>query len=164
MRSICPVFNTNRMLKEYTDRFYINAHLDYASLAADGYAAAKSRAGWLNGLHRHWKDVSIQSAEDTINGELKIGDEFEITARVRAGSLKPEDLRVEALWGYVDSRGGFDAPRANVMLAAGKAGDQIVYKIKVRADRIGHCGYVLRVMPNSDRPHIRYAPGLIMWK
>ncbi|PKN01194.1 MAG: alpha-glucan phosphorylase [Elusimicrobia bacterium HGW-Elusimicrobia-1] len=164
MRSICPVFNTNRMLKEYTERFYINAHLDYVDLAAGGYSAAKARAGWLAGVHRYWKDVSISAAEDTINGELKIGDEFEITARVRAGSLKPEDLRVEALWGYVDSRGGFDAPRVNVMTAEGKSGDQIVYKIKVRADRIGHCGYALRIMPNSDRPHIRYAPGLIIWK
>ncbi|MDI6756560.1 MAG: alpha-glucan family phosphorylase [Endomicrobiia bacterium] len=164
MQTICPVFNTNRMLKDYTDKFYINAHMDYTHLAAEGFRGAKSRAAWLASMRRHWKEASIVSTEDTINGELNIGDEFEIKALVRLSPIKPEDVRVEALWGYVDSRGGFDAPKVNAMTLEGKSGDDFVYKVKIRADRIGHCGYVLRVLPNSDRPHIRYAPGLIIWK
>ena len=44
--SLCPQFNTNRMIREYTERFYLPAHADHQSLIADGAALAKSHAAW----------------------------------------------------------------------------------------------------------------------
>jgi len=170
MRSICPVFNTNRMLKEYTDRFYINAHMDFMYLSSDNFKPLKERVGWINALSENWDKIQVVSVEDNIaslGDEFKIGDSFEVKARVRfAGeAINPKDIRLEVLWGYVDSRGGFDGVKISGMsLDAADNSERIfVYRSKITADRIGHCGYVIRVVPNTDVSHLKYMPGLIKW-
>jgi len=173
MRSICPIFNTNRMLKDYTDKFYINCHLDYIELSSENYKNLKSRVHWLNTLKESKDKIRIVSVEDTISSdgeELKIGDSFEVKVRVAfvdGCRVKPDDIRIEVLWGYVDSRGGFDAVKSSVMSLEKQersegnlVGD---YKAKIITDRIGHCGYVVRVLPNTDIQHIKFMPGLVMW-
>ncbi len=165
MRSICPVFNTNRMIEEYMRKFYIKSHNDFALLCKNNFEKAKQQAKWMEHISQNWKNLSINSVEDTISGELKINDEFEITASVHLGTLIPEDVRVEVFWGYVDSRGGFDAVKAIQMDFTRKTGDgDYLYKVRIKAERIGHCGYTLRLLPNSDENYIKYAPGLIRWR
>lgn len=165
MRTICPVFNTNRMIEEYMRKFYIKAHEDFSELVANNFEKAKKRAQWIGFLEQHWKNIKILSVSDTISSELKIGDTFEIKTSVYLGSIKPEDVSVEVFWGYVDSRGGFDAVKISQMTLEAKVADgEYSYKTVIKTDRIGHCGYTIRVVPASDKPHIRYFPGLILWK
>lgn len=165
MRSICPIFNTNRMVEEYTRKFYMPAHLDFSEIIKNNFEKARARAGWLGFLYQNWKDIKIISVKDTISGELKINDTFEVEARIRLAALKPDDVRVEVFWGYVDSRGGFSAENIVGMNLTGKVGDgEYTFKTSIKADKIGHCGYILRILPNSDNNNLKYAPGLIIWQ
>src|SRR6185436_19847403 len=52
--SLCWFFNTNRMVREYCERFYLNGDAKYLDLAADNAARAKALAVWMNNVIEAW--------------------------------------------------------------------------------------------------------------
>jgi len=44
--TLVPVFNTNRMVEEYTERCYVPSHRRNAKLAAEHLRAARDLAQW----------------------------------------------------------------------------------------------------------------------
>ena len=63
MRTITPVYNTHRMVQEYTERFYLPSETQYQSLTYDNYAQAIELASWLTSVQQHWNEVRIISVE-----------------------------------------------------------------------------------------------------
>ena len=59
MMKICPEFNTNRMVEEYTERFYLPSILQWNWLAADGWAEAKKLAQWKKRVKAAWGEVRL---------------------------------------------------------------------------------------------------------
>ena len=63
IRELGPVYNTNRMLYEYTQRFYLPAAMRSTHLAAEGAAGAKALAAWKARVRDAWGNVRIDSVE-----------------------------------------------------------------------------------------------------
>jgi starch phosphorylase len=59
IRSITPVFNTHRMVKEYTERLYIPAARAHKEFAENGCAAATELSKWKARMRKDWPQVSI---------------------------------------------------------------------------------------------------------
>jgi starch phosphorylase len=107
---LCPVFNTNRMVREYTERFYLPAHADYQLLAADGAALAKSLAAFMARIRAAWCNVRIEALDAHPPAEIQMGEGIRFQARVRSGSLTQEDLRVELYAGRLNADGEIVEP------------------------------------------------------
>ncbi|MBN1442469.1 MAG: alpha-glucan family phosphorylase, partial [Planctomycetes bacterium] len=105
LMSICPHFNTNRMVEEYAERFYLPAALNSNMLAKDDFREARSLAAWKSFVAEHWSEVAILSVEADTTRELEIGSELPIEVRVLLGSFRPEDISLEVLHGPLDASG-----------------------------------------------------------
>jgi len=164
MQSMCPAFNTNRMIEEYTRKCYCQASKDYEKLRANSYETAKHLSDWKKHVEQNWSNVKIISVEDSQNSDLKLGTSFSVTAKIKLGNIKPQDVSVQLYWGYMDSKHRINTPIVSKMeLSQDSSDGHLVYKGSVNGDRVGHCGYIVRILPQyGDK--IFYLPGMITWQ
>jgi starch phosphorylase len=158
------VYNTHRMIGEYAERLYMPAALQSQRLGQDDGAIARDLAGWKSRVRAEWPRVSISSAEPERLGEVTVGGQVSVRARVSLGSLAPGDLRVQLCIGRVDARGRFSDGEAIAMEPAGPADDGVqYYQATVTPEESGLHGYTLRVLPRHDELVTPFVPGLITW-
>ena len=164
MRSICPVFNTNRMIHEYAERFYLPSAERYQRLAENGMARARALAEWKSQVQNHWPEIRVESVEADTPAELQVGDELEVRAQVHLGPLGPQDVAVELCQGLLDDKG--QIPGGEVIAMSHVQSDDggrhlFVGAIPCRAS--GLHGYALRILPRHEDLSNPYEPGLILW-
>ena len=164
IRAICPVFNTNRMVREYAERFYLPAAQRYKRLTEAEMARARALAQWKSFLHTHWPEIRVDSVEANIPTQIKVGTELRVQARVYLGALKPEDVTVQLYYGPLDSRGEIPKGEAVAMSWKESIGEGMhIFVGSIPARTSGRYGYTVRILPHhEDLPH-PYEPGLILW-
>ena len=162
--ALCHYFNTHRMVAEYTNRFYLPAASRYQQLTADELARAKALAAWKGRVQASWPQVRVDSVETASFTELKAGDEVQVQARVRLGTLTPDDVSVELCLGRVNDRGEIGAAQATPMLPVGPAGDgSWHFAARIVPGQSGLHGYTVRVLPRHADLTTPFIPGLIVW-
>ncbi|MCL2485350.1 MAG: alpha-glucan family phosphorylase [Endomicrobia bacterium] len=163
MQTLGPVFNTNRMLEEYTRKFYISTAVEHEKLKKDNFSAAKKKAIWSENIHKNWNSVEIIFSDDNIKDEIKISNSITVQAKVKLGSLAPDDVSVQIYSGYLDSRQVVSEQEIDEMRLVSKEGDLYIYEGKVLTDKVGHCGYTIRVLPQYSG-EVQYIPESIKWQ
>jgi len=164
MRAICPVFNTNRMVQEYAERFYLPAAQRYRHLTDGEMAQAKALVQWKSLLHEHWPEIRVDNVEAEVPARLKVGADLQVQAQVHLGDLEPKDVTVQLYYGPLDTRG--EIPKGEVAamkwVESNRGGGHVfVGSIPCRAS--GRYGYALRILPHHEDLSNPYEPGLILW-
>ena len=164
MQTNCPAFNTNRMIEEYTRKFYNPADFKYEALVRNNYEAAKKLAKWKKFMEDSWVNVKINSVEDNISGDINLGNTFTVRAGITLGAIKPDDVSVQIYWGYMDSKHRITMPNVHRMKQVEqKTGGNYLYEGTITGDRVGHCGYIVRILPRYDGDSL-VMPELITWQ
>jgi starch phosphorylase len=136
MAALTPVFNGNRMLREYVERFYLPGAREVQRRCADGAALARTLRTWHMRVVQHWTAVRF--------GELQVrrdGDRWAFSVPVHLGGLSPDEVRVEL---YADPLGGEDAVREAMRPVPGAG--EYTYRASVPATRpVSH--FTPRAMP-----------------
>ncbi len=162
--TLCHFFNTHRMVREYTERFYLNAHALHRQLQADNASRAKALTSWESEVRKAWPAVRIELMEVALPTTISVGDRIAYNARVRTGSLKPEDLTVELCLGRVSAEAEIVQPVSIAMRPIRKEGDSYLFEAaSVPCPGSGLNGYTARVLPNHPDLHGRFLSGLIRW-
>jgi len=164
MRTICPVFNTNRMVREYAERFYLPAAQRHQHLTENEMARAKAIAHWKSHLREHWAAIRVDNVEAEVPAKLKVGAALQVRAQVYLGVLEPKDVAVQLYYGLLDTRGEIpkgDAIPMQWMESNGDGSHVFVGSIPCRTS--GRYGYALRVLPHHEDLSNPYEPGLILW-
>jgi starch phosphorylase len=162
--SLCPQFNTNRMIREYTERFYLPAHADHQELSANEMAIAKNHAAWKRRIRSAWPEVRIEMLDSKVAPEIHAEESVNFSARVKHGSLSPQDLRVELYAGSLNADGEIIQPVVAEMQAVRQDGDYYIYEIQaVPCCGSGRHGYTARVLPRHPNLKHPFALGLITW-
>ena len=163
VRTCGPQFNTNRMVQEYCERMYLPAAIQAAMLARDGYQAARQLAGWKRHVRQCWHEVRLLSVEADTSMELEVGCDLELNVRVDLGSLMPEEVAVEVLYGPLDSKDEIQTPEAlRLNFTSGKDGEAL-YTGYVPCQEAGRHGFAVRVLPFRRELVNKFEPGLITW-
>src|SRR5213078_1723774 len=84
IRSVTPVFNTHRMVEEYTERLYLPAAHSYENFSRDGCGAATQLSQWKTQIRKDWPQVQISDVQ-VVNKDrqnILVGESLQITARV----------------------------------------------------------------------------------
>jgi len=164
MQSICPAFNTNRMIEEYTTKAYRNAAADNERLTQHGFENAKKIVGWQKSLYKGWEGIKILSVEDNLSGDLSLGKVFNVKARVKLGQISPDNISVQLYFGYLDSKRRMSSPVVSILkMVDGDHDGVYTFEGAVSGDRVGHCGYVVRILPQFEGSVV-YLPSLITWQ
>jgi len=164
MQTICPMFNTNRMIEEYTRKFYVPSIIETEKMQNNNFEIAKSKAAWQQNLEYNWNRINIASMEDNLKRQTtEIKNVMKIRAKVFLGDIKNEDVAVQVCTGYLDSKYIITDEKYIDMKVVSRENDGgYIYELEFKTDRVGHCGYIIRVVPQY-MGKIEYIPGLIKW-
>src|SRR5207245_9779620 len=107
IRSVTPVFNTHRMVKEYTERLYAPAAQAYREFSQNDCAAASDLSQWKSRIRKDWPQIRIDDVQvgkqDRQN--IPVGESLEVSARLHLGGVDPQHVRVEAYHGEAENAG-----------------------------------------------------------
>jgi starch phosphorylase len=164
MRTVCPYFNTARMVGEYTDHFYMPGAERYTRLTDDNLARAKALAAWKAKLYQHWPQVRVVSVDADAASEIQVGSELAVQALIHLGSLEPKDVTVELYHGRLDTKGEIAPGEVTAMECADAKGDGDYLFVGAIPCRLsGRYGYTLRVLPHHEDLSSPFEPRLILW-
>jgi len=166
IRSVTPVFNTQRMVKEYTEQLYIGAARAYENLSRDGCGAATHLSQWKRQMRKDWAQVQVSDVQlgNQDRQSILVGEFLQVSARVHLGALDPQHVRVEAYHGEVEN-GDLRNPAATVLDQSSQAegnGDYM-YKGSIPATESGTYGFSVRVVPTHPCLMQAHELRLITW-
>ncbi len=143
LSTLSPALSADRMVREYVERLYIPAGHAEGLVSADGYQPARELAAWKARVRAAWPGVHVLHVESGgVDAVPQVGDSLHVRANVDLGTLTPDDVAVEVVYGR--ARDG-DA-LADVGLATLTAVDGS-FEGTVPLDRAGSFGYNVRVTP-----------------
>jgi starch phosphorylase len=105
IRTVCPNFNTNRMVREYLERYYLPAAMQWHFLTADGAREARELVQWRDLVARVWHQLQIIEVSTGGQTEVPVGGDLSVQVKVKLGELTPRDVTVELFHGPLDSEG-----------------------------------------------------------
>jgi len=165
IRSVTPVFNTQRMVQEYSENMYEPAAAAAARLGANGAAKACEVSAWKKQIRQLWGQVRINDVKitnpDSVN--VLVGDSLSVEARVHLGDISPEFVRVQV---YVGETSDNEIARPITVdlneCKKGSHGDY-TYKGSVQAPESGAYGFNVRVIPTHPSLTQPHELRLITW-
>jgi starch phosphorylase len=160
------VFNTQRMVKEYTEQLYVRAAQTHENLSRDGCGAATLLSQWKAQMRKDWAQVQVSDVQvaNKDRQSISVGESLQISARVHLGALDPQHVRVEAYHGEVDN-GDLRNPTATLLNRSSQVesnGDYI-YQGSVPASESGTYGFSVRVVPTHPCLMQAHELRLITW-
>lgn len=162
--TVCPYFNTNRMIQEYVERCYRPAGQRFLALTADHLKKAGELARWRQRLSQAWNQVKIESVEARGVDPLHVGAEMDVKAKINLGTLAPDDVEVQLFHGGVDSLGDIPNPRTVRMSHNGAhEGSLWSFQGSIPCRASGQQGYAVRVLPRHLDLANPFEPGLVVW-
>jgi glycogen phosphorylase len=139
MARLTPEFSTNRVVREYTESFYLPASVAYRERAADGGRLAGELLKWQEKVARNWGAVRFGSLEVERDGDRHI-----FRVQIYFGDLAPEDVRAE-------------------LYADGEDGGPPIRQTMTRLDRLAGSasGFLYTAAVPASRPATHFTPRLM---
>ncbi|MBS3821311.1 MAG: alpha-glucan family phosphorylase [Planctomycetes bacterium] len=162
---LAPTFNTNRMVRDYCEQFYVPAANHWDELTSDEFTQARELSGWKHKLTSEFDSVSIESVKDNMDGQdARVGRDIRVDAVVALGGLSTEDVRVELYYGKLDDDGQLTRGTPLRMEHTAEQGDnRHRYAVDMPCDHSGMTGYTVRVMPGRHSSDDTRVSSLIRW-
>jgi starch phosphorylase len=164
IKTLAPMFNSNRMVQEYTEKFYVNAYRQNLILRHEGFAEVKSLASWYKHLVDKWADVRMLELVSKSPSRMNVNEQMQIEAKIFIGELTPNDVAVELYMGKLSSSGDIVDPISVEMTADGSPHAGIYnYCCTTPISSSGRFGYSVRVLPGHRSLVHPHEMRLITW-
>jgi glycogen phosphorylase len=162
-----PIFNSHRMIQEYTEKYYLPAYERFQRLDGGSTAQVKEYAAWKRRMQESWPQVRVERIEAQIPSETQVGVANAVEAQIRLGSLEPEDVKVQLYYGQIDAGGEILLPRIVEMdsatLADGTTDGVYTFAGSLSFNSSGKHGFTVRVLPSHPEQVNPFETGLIQW-
>jgi starch phosphorylase len=164
MSQLCPVFNTNRMVRDYTESFYIPAFRQSQILQVDEKKELKQLSLWQSKLAEAWKDVQILEVSSQEPEKTEVGSQLEVDVFVHLGNLLPSDVLVEMYIGLLGYREAITDAHTVPLEFTGEE-VQGVFKFHGTATftKSGRYGFSVRVIPFHRSLVKHFELGIVTW-
>jgi starch phosphorylase len=162
MRTLCAFFNTNRMVREYTESFYLPAVQRFWHLMEQEGAHARALAAWKRRMYQNWPKIRIGEVKADADA-LRVGDVLHVHAQVYLGDLTAEDVQVELYQGMLDESGGIPQGAPITMQPQKEKDGLFTFTGSIPCFNSGRFGYAVRVLPHHEDLVHPYEPELILW-
>ncbi|MCB0732433.1 MAG: alpha-glucan family phosphorylase, partial [Ignavibacteriae bacterium] len=166
MKNLGPVFNTNRMVSEYTNHYYMKALERRKFILENDWEEAKKYSKWKANLLKNWKSIKFVSvSEENEKTEIKVDSTYKLICEVDLGKLTPEDVDVQIYYGKVDDRYETNANNSVTMNFDKTNSDLNLHTFsgEIKCSKTGQFGYTLRILPKHDLLHNPFELNLIHW-
>src|SRR5918996_907658 len=157
MARLTPRFSANRVVREYTDNYYVPAAAAYRTRTADHGRLGAGLLAWRQALAAHWAEAHF--------GAITVqtpGAERHVTVELHLGGLDPEAIGVELYAEPLDAEG----PERHVMERVRKLDEPdhgYEYSVTIPATRpVGY--YTPRLLPRHHAASVPLEASLILWQ
>jgi starch phosphorylase len=157
MSRLTPRFSANRVVREYTERYYLPAAAAYRARAAENGALGVELLAWRRRIAEHWHEARF----GTVRTETK-GADHHVTVELRLGGVDPEAVRVEL---YADPLNGGEPERHVMARARPLEGPDngYEYHVSVPASR-APADYTPRLVPFHPAATVPLEAHEILWQ
>ncbi|MDP2866434.1 MAG: alpha-glucan family phosphorylase, partial [Elusimicrobiota bacterium] len=162
VQKLVPHFNTNRMLREYYEKFYTHAHGSSKKFVENSRVAEMAR--WRKKLSDNWPEVKVVTDQFKPEMEVHAGSKLPVRAVVWLGDLKPEEVDVQLHIGTASGEEALFKDGRSISLAQdSRMGDAYVYKGEIPCYKSGRHDFSVRVLGRHPDAVNALMPLYIKW-
>lgn len=156
MARLTPYFSTNRMVREYVEKYYLPLAENYCARASEDNPADSELNSWRHSIDAFWNSIHFGDPAITSTDE-----HHSFSIPVYLGDLAPEQIRVELFAEASTDSGPVCFPmRRNHELCGTSNG--FVYSAEVPNNRSPD-DYTVRVIPNHPGVSVPLENSRILW-
>jgi glycogen phosphorylase len=158
-----PVVLAGRMVRQYTEDYYLPAADRSWRLQENGFTGARELAAWKERVTAAWSGVMIREVSSG-QQEPALGSRLTVRAVVELGALEPEDVEVQVAYGPVDDAD--ELPDVDVLPLKQDGnldGGGWAFEGEVPLLTPGAFGYTVRVVPRHQSLISPAELGLVAW-
>ena len=164
MRTICPIFNSNRMLEEYLQEFYVNAADVWGKIIKNKYKKAIDLVKWKKQVMSSWDKIKVNLIEFENHHDIPVGTDLPVNIDLELGDLHPDDIKIELYFGPLDSKQEFIKTESTIMKYDGNdewGNYRFVGEIPCLIS--GKSGFLVRIIPKHDLQINPFETRKIIW-
>jgi starch phosphorylase len=164
IRNIGPVFNTNRMVRDYTEEMYLAAGDQYHKLIQSKGERAKKLAEWKTKLHDQWPRMRILDIKSDTKDGFKVGDTLKVSVVLSLGEIEPPDIDVQLYYGQLNAHDEIEVPQNVTMKFCGNRKDGTAeFSGSMTFSASGRMGHTIRILPHHRDLQNPFRMGLVKW-
>ncbi len=157
MAELTPTYSSNRMVREYTEQYYLPMAQRYRNRSANQAAMARDIHGWQQTLQQHWSGLHF--------GNVLVTEEarqYHFQIQLYLDDLNPESVQVEL---YAEPSGTQSSERHTLQQTQALPGsiNGYLYAITIPARRPS-ADYTTRVVPVYKGVVMPLELNLILWQ
>jgi starch phosphorylase len=156
-------FSADRMVQEYSRRFYFPASVRYQRLRGDGARAARELITWKRHVIENWNGVRFIDVSTPAFTHMEVGTSVPIRAQLSLGELSPGDVVVEAFTGPVDFEGEISEGTATRLEPLQNSDGTTTYSGDIVLASAGRTGVTLRALPFHPDLVDKFEMNLVSW-
>ncbi len=158
-------FSANRMVREYTRRFYLPAMARTLEFSKDELNLANLLAEWRKKVKNSWPKVFISEVKLDALDTPFVGEMLTVTTKVKLGNLLPDDVAVEIYSGIISADGLISQGESFSMrcIEKNEADSTYHYIGQMKCNKSGQYGITVRVRPSHKYLNHPFEMRLIKW-
>jgi len=163
LRVCAPRFSMSRQVKDYTNDLYLPATMAGRQMVEADYENARILAAWKDRVYLAWPQVRITATRPPVE-RATIGFHLALDAQVFLGSLSPDDVTVEVVWGQANGDDELqEIHSAPLTKAESLPGGALHYTGALQFENNGRFSYGIRVLPAHPLLRTKHELGLSKW-
>ena len=162
IRTCAPAFSMQRMVKEYTTRFYVPEIQQGRQIAQKHYEKARILAAWKNKVRQAWPTLELY-LDGRRDGQLSLGEGIDVRAWVKVQKLTPDDLHVELVYGEEVEEQIAKPHKLSMQYMQQEQDGSYRYEVHLQPQDSGSIAYGVRVLPAHPALAEKHEMGLIRW-
>ena len=166
IQTICPVFNSHRMVSDYVETCYVPAAKNFADLQSGGYAVLRNMVEWKRKIREDWEKIAIRNVEVRNQLDAIKGKDVEVVVTVDTAGHTPNELRLELLHGPIDLWENFKVRHTTLLQAHGfspENNDYVLFSGRMPLSHTGLYGYVVSITPENPNLPFSESFDLVHW-
>ena len=162
IKTIAPCFSTERMVTEYTEKYYFSAMQRNSIFTANNYQLCQEVYELKQFLTNNWHNVQILNVKTSETKAMYLGEKLFIQAAVRLKQVPQQYIQVEIAYGEKCKDGLFKIQTIPLKVNTADNNGDYVYEGSVVLPQ-GTFGYTVRVRPNSPFFTHHFELPLVCW-
>ena len=150
LETLGPKVLATRMVRDYVNELYGPAARAGWALDGPKYTGARELAAYKAKVRAAWPSVRVEHVESSgVSDQPQVGDELTVRAYVDLGTLRPDEVRVQAVYGASSDRDETIRRPTVVKLKHTETyeGDRHQFSGTFTLNQTGSFGYTVRVLP-----------------
>ena len=163
LKKLCSQFNTNRMVQDYSKKYYGPAAARSKHLCGDNLERLRESAAWIGRITERWEEVAVVDVSQDAPTDLDVGSRIPVRVRLTLGSVSVDDVQVEVYHGPASAEQQILRGSLTRLEYTGQDQGVHEYAGEVVCTDSGVYGYQARVRPMHPDVLIPHELGLITW-